>query len=114
MFQVDLKNNAAARREIRLFLEAFCHARDAFIATLPPKPAPVVIVNEESQESNEFDEFELDLNDPEVLAGLDALEGETEFLDHSPDPLISKEKHAAEVRRHTNYMMDGYALNCQE
>jgi hypothetical protein len=97
MFQLDLKGNAAARREIRHFLEVFCHARDAFIATLPPKPVQEIVADEESQESYGFDEFDLDLNDPEVLAGLDALEGIPPSQPACPDPFISKEKRTAEV-----------------
>jgi hypothetical protein len=106
MFELDLKNNAAARREIRLFLEAFCHAREALIATLPPKPTLVVVTDEESQESYGFDDFEIDLNDPEVLAGLDALEGETTLPANDSDPLASKEKHAAEVCWYTSIAIE--------
>lgn len=97
VFQLDLKNNAAARREIKLFLEAFCHAREAFMATLPPKPVPAVVVDEESQESYGFDDFELDLNDPEVLAGLDALEGDADLPVDNSNSVGAKEKRAAEL-----------------
>lgn len=79
-------------------LEAFCHARDAYIATLPPKPPPPeVVADEESQESYGFDDFDLDLNDPAVLAGLDALEDVPSLQPGQGDPLNLKEKAAAEV-----------------
>ncbi|KAG8742862.1 hypothetical protein FRC10_000841 [Ceratobasidium sp. 414] len=97
IFQLDLKNNMAARREIKQFLEAFCHARDAFLATLPPKPVEEVVVDEESQENYGYDEFDLDLNDPEVLAGLDAYEDAPPAQPVDVDPLILKERHTAQL-----------------
>ncbi|KAG9122528.1 hypothetical protein FRC07_001056 [Ceratobasidium sp. 392] len=97
VFQLDLKNNTAARREIRQFLESFFHTRDTFLATLPSKPAQEVVAEEESQESYGYDEFDLDLDDPEVLAGLDALEGISPSEPTHLDPLTAKERHAAEV-----------------
>ncbi|KAG9095946.1 hypothetical protein FRC06_009221 [Ceratobasidium sp. 370] len=97
IFQLDLKNNTAARREIKQFLEAFCHARDAFLATLPPKPVEEIVADEESQENYGYDEFDLDLNDPEVLAGLDAYEGIPSAQPVDTDPLILKERHTAQL-----------------
>ncbi|CAE6359109.1 unnamed protein product [Rhizoctonia solani] len=101
IFQVDMKSNPAARREIRLFLEAFCNAREAFIARLLPKPIPPIVQDEESQESYGFNDFELDLNDPDVLAGLDAAEGDEVLPTNNPDPLITKERNFAELVRTT-------------
>jgi hypothetical protein len=92
-----MKSNPAARREIRLFLEAFCNAREAFISRLPPKPAAPIVQDEESQESYGFDDFALDLNDPDVLAGLDAAEGDEGLPANNPDPLVAKERASAEV-----------------
>ena len=97
MFQLDLKGNIAARREIRHLLEAVCHARDAYIATLPPKPPLVIHADEESQESYGFDDFDLDLNDPAILAGLDALEGVPPQQTGDGDPFKKKETITAEV-----------------
>ncbi|KAG8701485.1 hypothetical protein FRC09_005337, partial [Ceratobasidium sp. 395] len=97
IFQLDLKNNTAARREIKQFLEAFCNARDAFLATLPPKPVQETVADEESQESYGYDDHELDFNDPEVLAGLDALEGNTPSEPAQVDPLVVKERRTAEI-----------------
>ncbi|QRV73706.1 Mus7/mms22 family protein [Ceratobasidium sp. AG-Ba] len=97
IFQLDLKSNAAARREIKQFLEAFCHSRDAFLATLPPKPAPqVMVVQEESQESYGSDGFEIDFDNPETIAALDALEGDVP-VPKNEDPLTAKERHTAEI-----------------
>ncbi|KAF8596851.1 hypothetical protein BDV93DRAFT_527791 [Ceratobasidium sp. AG-I] len=102
LFQLDLKGNIAARREIRHLLEAVCHARDAFIATLPPKPPPPAVhADEESQESYSFDDFDLDLNDPAILAGLDALEGVSQLQTGDGDPFKKKETIAAELMNHT-------------
>ncbi|KAG8722133.1 hypothetical protein FRC08_006582 [Ceratobasidium sp. 394] len=101
IFQLDLKNNTAARREIKQFLEAFCHARDAFLATLPPKPVEEIVVDEESQENYGYDEFDLDLNDPEVLAGLDAYEDAPPAQSVDVDPLILKERHTAQLFNNT-------------
>ncbi|KAG8793804.1 hypothetical protein FRC12_001576 [Ceratobasidium sp. 428] len=97
IFQLDLKNNTAARREIKQFLEAFCNARDAFLATLPPKPVQETVADEESQESYGYDDHELDFNDPEVLAGLDALEGNAPSEPAQVDPLVVKERRTAEI-----------------
>ncbi|CCO33732.1 hypothetical protein BN14_07818 [Rhizoctonia solani AG-1 IB] len=96
-----MKSNPAARREIRLFLEAFCNAREAFISRLPPKPAAPIVQDEESQESYGFDDFALDLNDPDVLAGLDAAEGDEGLPANNPDPLVAKERASAELVRTT-------------
>ncbi|CAE6432152.1 unnamed protein product [Rhizoctonia solani] len=101
VFQLDVKGNPAARREIRLFLEAFCNAREAYIARLPPKPVAPIVQDEESQESYGFDDFELDLNDPDVLAGLDAAEGDDALPINNPDPLVVKERSSAELVRTT-------------
>ncbi|KAG9086733.1 hypothetical protein FS749_003422 [Ceratobasidium sp. UAMH 11750] len=101
IFQLDLKNNTAARREIKQFLEAFCHARDAFLATLPSKPVEEIVVDEESQENYGYDEFDLDLNDPEVLAGLDAYEDAPPAQSVDVDPLILRERHTAQLFNNT-------------
>ncbi|CAE6526120.1 unnamed protein product [Rhizoctonia solani] len=101
VFQLDMKNNPAARREIRLFLEALCNAREAYIARLPPKPVAPIIQDEESQENYGFDDFDLDLNDPDVLAGLDAVEGDTALPVNNSDPLAVKERNTAELIRAT-------------
>ncbi|CAE6510334.1 unnamed protein product [Rhizoctonia solani] len=101
VFQLDMKNNPAARREIRLFLEALCNAREAYIARLPPKPVAPVVQDEESQENYGFDDFDLDLNDPDVLAGLDAVEGDTALPVNNSDPLVVKERNTAELVKAT-------------
>ncbi|KAG8709412.1 hypothetical protein FRC11_005579, partial [Ceratobasidium sp. 423] len=97
VFQLDIKNNPAARREIRLFLEALCNAREAYIARLPPKPVAPIVQDEESQESYGFDDFDLDLDDPDVLAGLDAVEGDAALPVNNLDPLAVKERNTAEL-----------------
>ncbi|KAJ1306482.1 hypothetical protein OPQ81_007485 [Rhizoctonia solani] len=97
VFQLDTKNNPAARREIRLFLEALCNAREAYIARLPPKSVAPVVQDEESQENYGFDDFDIDLNDPDVLAGLDAAEGDTALPTNNLDPLAIKERNTAEL-----------------
>ncbi|CAE6479929.1 unnamed protein product [Rhizoctonia solani] len=97
VFQLDMKTNPATRREIRLFLEALCNAREAYIARLPPKPVAPIVQDEESQENYGFDDFDLDLNDPEVLAGLDAVEGDAALPANNSDPLVAKERSTAEL-----------------
>ncbi|KDN33989.1 hypothetical protein RSAG8_12920, partial [Rhizoctonia solani AG-8 WAC10335] len=101
VFQLDMKNNHAARREIRLFLEALCNAREAYIARLPPKPVAPIVQDEESQENYGFDDFDLDLNDPDVLAGLDAVEGDAALPVNNSDPLAVKERNTAELVKAT-------------
>ncbi|KAH7326789.1 Mus7/MMS22 family-domain-containing protein [Rhizoctonia solani] len=97
VFQLDVKSNPAARREIRLFLEALCNAREAYIARLPPKPVALIVQDEESQENYGFDDFDLDLNDPDVLAGLDAIEGDAALPVNNSDTLAVKERSTAEL-----------------
>ena len=90
------------RQQVRYLVEIFLDARSLVIPKPRRPPRPTLAVREESQEESQegYNNFDLDLNDPELWA---ALEGS----DISPlsDELSSKERRVAEVICYISYIM---------
>jgi hypothetical protein len=72
--------------EIRRFIQAFLSAR---LGAVPRPPRPSVATQPESQD--EFGEFDLDMDDPDVIA---LMEGRAAV----PHPYEAQDKQVAEVR----------------
>ncbi|KAG8904169.1 hypothetical protein FRB99_002150, partial [Tulasnella sp. 403] len=93
ILQSSLSNDVRTNVEIRKLLQAFLHARTEVLGPRTSRGEAVAVqVESETQESDEFGDFSLDLNDPRVLAALG---------DGEKTPEMMKEDRVADVIKTT-------------